>query len=70
MPEERPILNPRDQSQREDLGGERACLLDEVCINCGAIGGHRPGCELAEPEDELVTEELELRPGERRQEED
>ena len=38
-----------------DLGGERACWLDEVCVSCGAIGGHRAGCEFAEPEDDMVT---------------
>ncbi len=32
-----------------DLGGERACWLDEVCVSCGGVQGHRPGCELAPP---------------------
>jgi hypothetical protein len=36
-----------NQGEDEDLGGERACWLDEVCVSCGAIHGHRPGCELA-----------------------
>lgn len=41
-----------NQGEDEDLGGERACWLDEVCVSCGAIHGHRPGCELTGPQQE------------------
>ena len=46
---------PNGREDELDLGGERACWLDEVCVSCGAVDGHRPGCEFAEPEDEMVT---------------
>ncbi len=34
-----------EKPDKEDLGGDRACWLDEVCASCGGIGGHRDGCE-------------------------
>jgi hypothetical protein len=46
---------PNGREDELDLGGERACWLDEVCVSCGAVDGHRPGCEFAEPADEMVT---------------
>ena len=46
---------PNGREDELDLGGERACWLDEVCASCGAVGGHRAGWELAESEDDLVT---------------
>lgn len=38
-----------------DLGGERACWLDKVCSSCGALDGHRAGCDLAVPERDSST---------------
>lgn len=32
-------------ADNDDLGGDRACWLDEVCPSCGGIGGHRAGCD-------------------------
>jgi len=52
---------PGDREDVPDLGGERACWLDEVCNSCGAVGGHRPGCEFTEPDDEMVTQEFDTR---------
>jgi len=46
---------PDGREDVPDLGGERSCWLDEVCVSCGAVDGHRPGCEFAEPADEMVT---------------
>ena len=46
---------PNGRADELDLGGERSCWLDEVCVSCGAIDGHRTGCEFSEPEDEMVT---------------
>ena len=47
-----------DGRQEEmDLGGEKACWLDEVCSSCGAIGKHRPGCEFSDTDDDMVTAE-------------
>lgn len=44
-----------------DSGGEQACWLERVCIACGAVDGHRPGCELAEASDALVMGEPDAR---------
>ncbi|MBI4900847.1 MAG: hypothetical protein HY829_10265 [Actinobacteria bacterium] len=37
-----------EKPDEADLGGDRACWLDEVCPSCGGIDGHREGCEAAE----------------------
>jgi hypothetical protein len=55
LQEEQTDDTPNGREDELDLGGERACWLDEVCVSCGAVDGHRPGCEFAEPEDEMVT---------------
>jgi hypothetical protein len=39
---------PNGREYELDLGGERTCWLDEVCVSCGAVDGHRSGCEFAE----------------------
>ena len=46
---------PNGREDGLDLGGERACWLDEVCVSCGAVDGHRPGCEFTKPDDDMVT---------------
>ena len=48
---------PDGRQEEMDLGGEKACWLDEVCSSCGAIGKHRPGCEFSDTDDDMVTAE-------------
>jgi len=43
--------SPNGHEDGLDLGGERACWLDEVCVSCGAVGGHRPGCDFTKYDD-------------------
>ena len=41
-------MNGMPDNSDLDLGGERACWLDEVCPSCGGMGGHRAGCDAGE----------------------
>jgi hypothetical protein len=36
-----------DARTDEPEGGDPACWVGQVCTECGAIGGHRPGCDRA-----------------------
>ena len=52
---------PNGREDELDLGGERACWLDEVCVSCGAVDGHRPGCEFTKLDHDVVTREVDTR---------
>ena len=46
--------SPNGREDGLDLGGERACWLDEVCVLCGAVDGHRPGCDFTKSDDDIA----------------